>query len=74
MGAVGPVNGAVGPWIIVISAFMCHLIVDGTCSTFSLHSADISNLEGGAMAKKVIAWAGSLLSGVYMIFGKNLYL
>ncbi|KAK2708470.1 hypothetical protein QYM36_014172 [Artemia franciscana] len=46
---------------------MCNLIVDGTCYTFGVFIGDFVNEF--AVGKGVVAWAGSLLAGVYMTVG-----
>lgn len=67
---LGPVNGGYA-WVIVFCSFMCNLIVDGTCYTFGVFIGDFVNEF--AVGKGVVAWAGSLLAGVYMTVGKNPY-
>ncbi|KAK2727595.1 monocarboxylate transporter 14-like [Artemia franciscana] len=63
---LGPVDGGYA-WVIVFCSFMCNLIVDGTCYTFGVFIGDFVNEF--AVGKGVVAWAGSLLAGVYMTVG-----
>lgn len=61
-----PPDGGWG-WVIVMSSFLCNLIVDGIAYTFGVFLptfVDYFN-EG----KGTVAWVGSLLAGVYLSCG-----
>ena len=61
-----PPDGGWG-WVIVMSSFLCNLIVDGIAYTFGvfLPKFVIYFNEG----KGTVAWVGSLLAGVYLSCG-----
>ncbi|CAB3374926.1 Hypothetical predicted protein [Cloeon dipterum] len=61
-----PPDGGYG-WVIVFASFMCNLIVDGIAYTFGVFLDDfVTHFQEG---KGTIAWAGSLLSGMYLSVG-----
>ncbi|XP_057375663.1 monocarboxylate transporter 14-like isoform X1 [Daphnia carinata] len=61
-----PPDGGWG-WVIVMSSFLCNLIVDGIAYTFGvfLPKFVVYFNEG----KGTVAWVGSLLAGVYLSCG-----
>ncbi|XP_059482232.1 monocarboxylate transporter 2 isoform X2 [Neocloeon triangulifer] len=61
-----PPDGGYG-WVIVFASFMCNMIVDGIAYTFGVFLDDfVTHFNEG---KGTIAWAGSLLSGMYLSVG-----
>ncbi|ODM93669.1 Monocarboxylate transporter 9 [Orchesella cincta] len=54
-------------WVIVFASFMCNLIVDGIAYTFGVFLPKIA--ESFGQGKGQVAWAGSLLCGVYLCVG-----
>ncbi|CAL8110736.1 unnamed protein product [Orchesella dallaii] len=54
-------------WVIVFASFMCNLIVDGIAYTFGVFLPKIAESLG--QGKGQVAWAGSLLCGVYLCVG-----
>lgn len=63
-----PPDGGYG-WVIVFASFMCNLIVDGIAYTFGVFLDDFVQHFGEG--KGTVAWAGSLLSGMYLSVGKS---
>ena len=61
-----PPDGGYG-WVIVFASFMCNMIVDGIAYTFGIFLGPFSVYFGASTSK--VAWAGSLLSGVYLMAG-----
>jgi hypothetical protein len=55
-------------WVVVACSFFVSVIVDGICNTFGVIKGDLD--EHFEVSSSTTAWAGSLLSGVYMIAGK----
>ncbi|KAG5682924.1 hypothetical protein PVAND_012242 [Polypedilum vanderplanki] len=54
-------------WVIVLASFVCNCIVDGIVYSFGIFLDNFSSYFG--VGKGTMAWAGSLLSGVYMCVG-----
>ncbi|XP_058802203.1 uncharacterized protein LOC131670544 [Phymastichus coffea] len=61
-----PPDGGYG-WVVVFASFMCNLIVDGIAYTFGIFLGEFANYFQESRSK--VAWAGSLLSGVYLMAG-----
>lgn len=55
-------------WVVVACSFFISVIVDGICNTFGIVKRDLD--ERLDVSSSTTAWAGSLLSGVYMIAGE----
>ncbi len=61
-----PPDGGWG-WVIVMSSFLCNLIVDGIAYTFGVFMPEfVRYFDEG---KGTVAWVGSLLAGVYLSCG-----
>lgn len=58
-------------WVVVVCSFFVSFIVDGICNTFGIVKGDLD--ERFDVSSSTTAWAGSLLSGVYMIAGEPRY-
>lgn len=54
--------------MIVFASFLCNLIVDGIAYTFGVFMPTL--VEDFNEGKSNVAWAGSLLCGVYLCVGK----
>lgn len=63
---VVPPDGGWG-WVIVVSSFMCNMIVDGIIFSFSTFLSDISDTFHVSEAH--VTLVGSLMSGFYLISG-----
>ncbi|XP_054270039.1 monocarboxylate transporter 4 isoform X2 [Macrosteles quadrilineatus] len=61
-----PPDGGYG-WVIVFASFMCNMIVDGIAYTFGVFLGEYVKDFGEGKGKT--AWAGSLLSGMYLSVG-----
>ncbi|XP_015610387.1 monocarboxylate transporter 3 isoform X3 [Cephus cinctus] len=61
-----PPDGGYG-WVVVFASFMCNMIVDGIAYTFGIFLTEFVNYFGEGKGKT--AWAGSLLSGMYLSAG-----
>ncbi|KRT80991.1 membrane transporter [Oryctes borbonicus] len=61
-----PPDGGYG-WVIVFASFMCNMIVDGIAYTFGVFLGEFVSYYGEPKGKT--AWAGSLLSGMYLSAG-----
>ncbi|XP_023245300.1 uncharacterized protein LOC106637588 isoform X2 [Copidosoma floridanum] len=61
-----PPDGGYG-WVIVFASFMCNMIVDGIAYTFGIFLGEFASYFGESSS--TVAWAGSLLSGVYLMAG-----
>ncbi|CAB0045225.1 unnamed protein product [Trichogramma brassicae] len=61
-----PPDGGYG-WVIVFASFMCNMIVDGIAYTFGVFLSDLCTYFDESKSK--VTWAGSLLSGVYLMAG-----
>ncbi|KAK9751246.1 Major Facilitator Superfamily [Popillia japonica] len=61
-----PPDGGYG-WVIVFASFMCNMIVDGIAYTFGVFLGEFVTYYGEPKGKT--AWAGSLLSGMYLSAG-----
>ncbi|KAJ8674039.1 hypothetical protein QAD02_005301 [Eretmocerus hayati] len=61
-----PPDGGYG-WVIVFASFMCNMIVDGIAYTFGMFLNDFVVYFNSSAA--TVSWAGSLLSGVYLMAG-----
>ena len=62
-----PPDGGYG-WVVVLASFMCNMIVDGIAYTFGIFLDDFATTFNEGKGK--VAWAGSLLSGVYLSAGE----
>lgn len=58
-------------WVIVFASFMCNLIVDGIANCFGVFLPKY--VEAFGAGKGSVAWAGSLLCGVYLCVGMFLH-
>jgi hypothetical protein len=58
--------------VIVAASFICNCIVDGIVYSFGIFLDEFSKYFGTGTG--TITWAGSLLSGVYMLVGINFLL
>lgn len=54
-------------WIIVFSAFLVNMIIDGICLSFGIFYSEFLHYFGQGQSKT--AWAGSVLSGTYSLLG-----
>jgi hypothetical protein len=61
-----PPDGGYG-WVVVFASFMCNMIVDGIAYTFGIFLGEFAAYFEESSSK--VAWAGSLLSGVYLMAG-----
>ena len=61
-----PPDGGWG-WVIVISSFMCNLILDGIAYIFGVFLSPLEKEFG--CQKSTIAWVGSLVCGGYQLSG-----
>ncbi|XP_011504316.1 PREDICTED: monocarboxylate transporter 12 [Ceratosolen solmsi marchali] len=61
-----PPDGGYG-WVVVFASFMCNMIVDGIAYTFGIFLGEFASYFEESSSK--VAWAGSLLSGVYLMAG-----
>lgn len=61
-----PPDGGYG-WVIVFASFMCNMIVDGIAYTFGVFLTEF--VDYFKTGKGTAAWAGSLLSGMYLCAG-----
>ncbi|XP_015120902.1 monocarboxylate transporter 4 isoform X2 [Diachasma alloeum] len=61
-----PPDGGYG-WVVVFASFMCNMIVDGIAYTFGIFLEEFVRYFGEGKGKT--AWAGSLLSGMYLSAG-----
>lgn len=61
-----PPDGGWG-WVVVLSSFMCNLIVDGTIFSFGTFLEQIS--DEFDVTKAEVTLVGSLMSGFYLIAG-----
>ena len=61
-----PPDGGWG-WVVVFASFMCNMIVDGIAYTFGIFLGKFADYFEESSSK--VAWAGSLLSGVYLMAG-----
>lgn len=59
-------------WVIVLSSFLCNLVVDGCAYTFGLFFNHFVTHFGASKGKTALA--GSLLSGCYLSAGNINYL
>jgi len=66
-----PPDGGYG-WVVVFASFMCNMIVDGIAYTFGVFLGEFVEFFGEGKGKT--AWAGSLLSGMYLSVGECLWL
>lgn len=63
-----PPDGGWG-WVIVAASFCCNIFVDGIVYSSGVLLEDIAATFGSSMAK--VSFVDSLLSGFYLIAGKN---
>ena len=59
-------------WVVVFSSFFISFIVDGIGYSFGIIKPELDEHFHGS-SKSTTAWAGSLLTGVYLIVGKSIY-
>lgn len=59
-------------WFVVIASFICNVIVDGVIFSFGILMREISRDLG--QSKGVTASVGSLLTGFYLLVGKDVVL
>ena len=56
-------------WVIVIASFLMGLIVDGCLFTFGIMTMEF--VDYYQTNKMTIAWAGSVMNGVYLTVGES---
>lgn len=61
-----PPDGGYG-WVIVLVSFVCNLVVDGIAYSFGIILQRLAEDFDETVGK--VAWAGSLLNGVYLLTG-----
>ena len=61
-----PPDGGYG-WVIVIAAFINHVIVDGITFTFGIFSSEFQEYFGATTSQTSLV--GSLLAGCYLLTG-----
>ncbi|GFW20211.1 monocarboxylate transporter 12 [Trichonephila clavipes] len=61
-----PPDGGWG-WVIVMSSFMCNVVVDGIAYSFGIFLVPFVNYYKSSKGKT--AWVGSLLAGCYLLAG-----
>nr|CAD7432758.1 unnamed protein product [Timema monikensis] len=61
-----PPDGGYG-WVIVFASFMCNMVVDGIAYMFGVFLGEFVVAFSEAQGK--VAWAGGLLSGIYLSVG-----
>ncbi|KAL3311171.1 hypothetical protein Ciccas_010249, partial [Cichlidogyrus casuarinus] len=54
-------------WVVMIASFVCMVLVDGTCFSYGLLIDDLQ--DSFKTNKMTMTFAGSLITGSYLIFG-----
>jgi hypothetical protein len=62
-----PPDGGYG-WVVMISAMLCSVIVDGVCFSFGVFFNEFVNTFESTNAKT--SWVGSLVPGMYLGMGE----
>lgn len=62
-----PPDGGYG-WVVMISAMMCSVIVDGVCFSFGVFFNEFVNTFESTKAQT--SWVGSLVPGMYLGMGE----
>ena len=66
VGLLQPPDGGWG-WVVCLACFMCNFIMDGISYSFSMLMEPLKVYFNASSSD--IAWAGSLITGVYYMFG-----
>lgn len=62
-----PPDGGWG-WWVVLSSFLCNMIVDGVCISFGVVAAEYQKVFDSSHA--MVGWVGSSLAGCYLLVGE----
>ncbi|CAG5122905.1 unnamed protein product [Candidula unifasciata] len=61
-----PPDGGWG-WWVVLSSFLCNMIVDGVCISFGVVTVEYQKVFNSSHA--MVGWVGSSLAGCYLLVG-----